>query len=302
MGKTSSLKTILEQIKLLQKDKKIRLVITMAAVLLSAFIQAWAIQVFVRPAEIISGGFSGAAMLIERVGSLKGLTIPMQVTMILLNIPVALMCCRGISVRFTVVSLLQVVFGSIFLQIFSFQPIFTDEILNVIFGGVIYGTSIVIALRGNASTGGTDFIALYVSNKTGKSIWSYVFFGNALMYCVYGVIFGWKFAGYSIIFQFCNTQVINTFYKKYKKKTLLIVTDNPAAVSADLLELTNHSSTILKGFGSYSANKKYLIYTVLSDSDVRKMKKRIREQYPDTFVNVINSSDVVGNFYIQPLE
>lgn len=41
MGKTSSLKTILEQIKLLQKDKKIRLVITMAAVLLSAFIQAW---------------------------------------------------------------------------------------------------------------------------------------------------------------------------------------------------------------------------------------------------------------------
>ena len=208
MGKTSSLKTILEQIKLLQKDKKIRLVITMAAVLLSAFLEGSAIQVFVRPAEIISGGFSGAAMLIERVGSLKGLTIPMQVTMILLNIQVALMCCRGISVRFTVVSLLQVVFGSIFLQIFSFQPIFTDEILNVIFGGVIYGTSIVIALRGNASTGGTDFIALYVSNKTGKSIWSYVFFGNALMYCVYGVIIGWIYAGYSIIFQFCSTELI----------------------------------------------------------------------------------------------
>ena len=70
--------------------------------------------------------------------------------------------------------MLQVAFGSMFLQIFSFQPIFTDEILNVIFGGVIYGTSIVIALRGNASTGGTDFIALFVSNKTGKSIWSYV--------------------------------------------------------------------------------------------------------------------------------
>ena len=104
MGKTSSLKHIPEQIKILEKNKKIRLVITMCAVLLSAFIQAWVIQVFVRPAQIISGGFSGAAMLIERVGSLNGLTIPMQVTMILLNIPVALMCCRGISVRFTVVS------------------------------------------------------------------------------------------------------------------------------------------------------------------------------------------------------
>ena len=117
-----------------------------------------------------------------------------------------------------------------------------------------------------------------------------------------GALFGMDKALYSIIFQFCNTQVINALYKKYKKKTLLIVTDNPAAVSADLLEITNHSSTIIKGFGSYSANKKYILYTVLSDGDVKKMKKRIREAYPDTFVNVLNSSDVVGNFYIQPLE
>ena len=42
---------------------------------------------FVRPAQIVSGGFSGAAMLIERVGSLNGLTIPMQVTMILFKYP-----------------------------------------------------------------------------------------------------------------------------------------------------------------------------------------------------------------------
>ena len=45
MGKTSSLKHIPEQIKILEKNKKMRLVITMCAVLLSAFIQAWAIQV-----------------------------------------------------------------------------------------------------------------------------------------------------------------------------------------------------------------------------------------------------------------
>ncbi len=285
-----------------KKDRRVRTCITVAAVFVSALIQSYALQVFVRPAGIISGGFTGMAMLVERLGELKELNIPMQVTMLLLNIPVAILCCKGISIRFTIFSLVQVFLSSIFLQIFNFSPIFTDEVLNVIFGGVIFGSAIVIALRGNASTGGTDFIALFVSNRTGLSIWSYVFFGNAVMYCFYGAIFGWKHAGYSIIFQFCNTQVINTFYKKYKKKTLLIVTDNPAAVSADLLELTNHSSTILKGFGSYSANKKYLIYTVLSDSDVRKMKKRIREQYPDTFVNVINSSDVVGNFYIQPLE
>ena len=47
---------------------------------------------------------------------------------------------------------------SLFLQVFTFRPIFNDEVLNVIFGGVIWGASIVIALRGNASTGGTDMV------------------------------------------------------------------------------------------------------------------------------------------------
>ena len=163
-----------------KKDRRVRTGITVAAVFVSALIQSYALQVFVRPAGIISGGFTGMAMLVERLGELNGLNIPMQVTMIMLNIPVAVLCCKGISFRFTIFSLVQVFLSSIFLQIFNFSPIFTDEVLNVIFGGVIFGSAIVIALRGNASTGGTDFIALFVSNRTGHSIWSYVFFGNAV--------------------------------------------------------------------------------------------------------------------------
>ena len=52
--------------------------------------------------------------------------------MIMLNIPVAVLCCKGISFRFTIFSLVQVFLSSIFLQIFNFSPIFTDEVLNVI--------------------------------------------------------------------------------------------------------------------------------------------------------------------------
>ena len=61
------------------------------------------------------------AMLVERLGELNGLNIPMQVTMIMLNIPVAVLCCKGISFRFTIFSLVQVFLSSIFLQIFNFM-------------------------------------------------------------------------------------------------------------------------------------------------------------------------------------
>ena len=71
-----------------KKDRRVRIGMTLAAVIISALIQTYALQVFVRPAGIISGGFTGMAMLVERLGGLWGLNIPMQVTMVALNIPV----------------------------------------------------------------------------------------------------------------------------------------------------------------------------------------------------------------------
>ena len=85
-----------------------------------------------------------------------------------INFPVALFCAKNISKRFVFFSLLQIVLLSLFLRLIPIYPIFDQPILNVVFGGCVYGFSTALALRGGASTGGTDFIALYVSNKTGK--------------------------------------------------------------------------------------------------------------------------------------
>lgn len=209
---------------------------------------------------------------------------------------------RLVGKKFTLMSCVSLLTVSVLVDQLPVIPITGDILLISVFGGIINGLGTSLILNSNACGGGTDFIAMSLSAKYKVTTFNYMLIFSAVVILISGAIFGMDKALYSIIFQFCSTQVINTFYKKYKKKTLLIITDNPAAVSADLFELTNHSSTILKGFGSYSAQKKYLIYTVLSDRDVKKMKKQIREQYPDTFVNVINSSDVVGNFYIQPFE
>ncbi len=174
--------------KKLRRDKRVRNAMTTMAVVVSALLQTYVIQAFIKPAGLLSGGFTGIAILVDRVTSLYGFNISTSLGMIALNIPVAWACSRNISKRFTFFSLMQVFLTSAFLRIFNFSPIFDDRILNVIYGGVLYGFGIVLALRGNASSGGTDFIALYVSNKTGNSIWSQVFIGNVLLLCILSLI------------------------------------------------------------------------------------------------------------------
>lgn len=284
-------------------SKKWRNIVNIIFILLGSLILAINMNTFVEQGNLVPGGFSGLSKLIQRVG-LKYYDVKISFTLlnVIFNAVPAVFAYRLVGKKFTVFSCLSLLVVSVLVDELPVIPITGDILLISVFGGILNGLGLSLILNNNASSGGTDFIAMSLSNKYKVSTFNYMLLFSAVIILISGRLFGMDKALYSIIFQFCSTQVINTFYKKYKKKTLLIVTDNPAAISADLLELTNHSSTILKGFGSYSANKKYLIYTVLSDSDVRKMKKRIREQYPDTFVNVINSSDVVGNFYIQPLE
>lgn len=285
------------------RNKRWADVLSFVCIMVGSAIVAVNLNTFVEQGKLVPGGFSGLAKLIQRIGlTFYDVKISFTLLNVLFNAVPAVFAYRLVGKKFTLLSCVSLLSVSVLVDALPVIPITGDILLISVFGGILNGLGMSLILNNKACGGGTDFIAMSLSAKYKVSAFNYMLLFSAVIILISGAIFGMDKALYSIIFQFCNTQVINTFYKKYKKKTLLIVTDNPAAVSADLLELTNHSSTILKGFGSYSANKKYLIYTVLSDSDVKKMKRRIREQYPDTFVNVLNSSDVVGNFYIQPFE
>ena len=271
-------------------SKKWRNIVNIIFILLGSFILAINMNTFVEQGKLVPGGFSGLSKLIQRVGlNFYDVKISFTLLNVIFNAIPAVFAYRLVGKKFTVFSCLSLLVVSVLVDELPVIPITGDILLISVFGGILNGLGLSLILNNNASSGGTDFIAMSLSNKYKVSTFNYMLLFSAVIILISGRLFGMDKALYS-------------FYKKYKKKTLLIVTDNPAAISADLLELTNHSSTILKGFGSYTAHKKYLIYTVLSDSDVRKMKKQIHQQYPDTFVNVINSSDVVGNFYIQPFE
>lgn len=276
--------------------------ITAAAVFCSALLQAFAMQTFLTPAQILSSGFTGVAVLIERITLLYGVHFSTSLGMIALNVPVAVFCFRHIGKKFVIFSLLQVFLASFFLKFCQFQPLFDDVMLNVCFGGFAYGMAIVIALKGNASTAGTDFIALYVSNKKGKSIWQYVFVFNASMLCIFGYLFGWMYAGYSILFQFLSTKTIESFYHRYKRVTLQITTHCPEPVISAYVANYRHGLSVLEGYGGYSHQKMSLLHTVVSSYEVHDIVTLMREQDPHVIINVLPTETFFGGFYQKPIE
>lgn len=287
----------------LSRSKKIRALYTFVCVVAAGFLQASIIQIFMRPMNLLSSGFTGVAILIEKITSaFFGFSFSTSLGMLILNIPVAILCSKSISKRFTFFSLVEVFTASFFLEVLNWQPLFDDALLNIIIGGFANGIMVVIALRGNASTGGTDFIALYVSNKIGKSIWGYVFIFNAVILAIFGAMFGWEYAGYSILFQFISTKTIDSFYHRYERMTMQITTSIPEEVIDAYIAEYQHGLSRVDGIGGYSGRPVSLLHTVVSSYEVQDVAKLILETDPKAIINTFKSEDFYGKFYIKPIE
>ena len=237
----------------------------------------------------------------EMVTELFGSGLPTSIGLLCLNIPVALFCAKKISSRFVFFSLMQVILTSFFLTLMPRIYLFNDTILNVIFGGFLFGGSIAIALKGNASSGGTDFIALYISNKSGHEIWDQVFVFNAIMLMIFGCIFGFEAAGYSILFQFISTKTVSNFHTRYKRVVLQIFTKHKNEIMEIYCNNFHHGMTVLDGIGGYSKEPVSMLTAIVSSYEVDDVIMMLKKADPKVIINVTKSEKYVGRFYNAPL-
>lgn len=275
----------------------IRRIITAVAVVASALLQTFLIQAFVNPANLLPSGFTGIAVLIDRLTSLGGIHISTDIGMLALNIPLVFICWSRISKRFVIFSMLQVALSALFLRVLDFQPLLDDQIMLVVFGGFISGISIAVALKAGASTGGTDFISLLVANKTGKTIWGFIFAGNCAMLVVFGAIFGWENAAYSIVFQFIATKTIDSFYHRYDRVTLQVTTRYADKVMDAYIESFQHGISCAEVIGGYSRERMYLLHAVVSAYEVEDIVRLMREVDPGVVINVFRTDNFIGGWW-----
>lgn len=291
-----------EVLKNLKKYSLAKWVISTILVLLSSLLQTFSIQAFMNSSNLLSSGFTGVAILLNKILGLFDVNFDISLGIIILNIPVALLCLKSISIKFTLLSSLQFFSTSLLLKICNFTPVFEDIMLNCLIGGTLYGFSILLALKGNASTGGTDFIAMYVSNKINKSIWSWVFVFNCLMLTIFGVMFSWEYAGYSILFQFISTKTIETFHHRYDRLTLQITTNKPDEVVANYVKEYRHGITVTPGYGGYSRKPFFLLQSVVASYEVSDIIALIKEVDDKAIINVLKTENFYGGFKPKPID
>ena len=270
-------------------------------IILAATIMAVNLKSFVRTGGLIPGGFNGLTRLIQEISVLMwNVEPPFSVINFTLNAIPVVISYKFIGKKFTMYSCLMIVLTGVLTDIVPSYAVTTDPLLVSVFGGLFQALAISICLFSGATSGGTDFIAIFLSEKFGIDSWNYIFAGNVVILVIAGMLFGWDKALSSIIFQFASTQVLQTLYKRYQKQTLLIVTGKPDEIYEGIREITNHDATLIKGIGCYRKKECNILYSVVGRDEVRKVLRYVKETDPEAFVNMIRTESLSGRFYQRP--
>lgn len=270
-------------------------------VITASLLYAWNLCCFAKSADLLPGGISGVSLLLQHIiKSIFHITVPYSVFNILLNLFPVYIGFRYIGKKFTLYSILTILLSSIFVDILPDYIFTTDILLISIFGGLINGFAIALCLNVGTTTGGTDFISIYMSQQKGMDAWNYILFGNVIILLIAGAMFGWSIALYSIIYQFCSTQIIQMLYKRYQKETLFIISDKADEIYRLIKDTTNHDATLFHGIGCYEAKEKEMIYSVINTDARRQLIPLIHSVDPHAFINVVKTEELAGRFHDIP--
>ena len=277
------------------KNEKIREVATDIFVeILGSLLIALALYNFALEAKFPMTGFSGISMILYRLFGL-----PIGLTTIFLNIPVALLCYKLLGKGFFFRSVRCMIISSVFIDyIAPLFPVYHGErLLATICTGVLGGLGYAMIYMRNSSTGGSDFIimaakALRPHLSLGKIAFlsdvGIILVGGIIFKDVDGIIYG------MIINYIFAIAVDKVMYGINAGKLTLIVTDKGPEIAKKIDDTCGRGTTIIKAKGGYQQDYRDVVMCACSTKEMYMVEKAVKKVDPVAFTIIMESNEVLG--------
>lgn len=267
-------------------------------IILGTAVLALSIQCFFEPIGLVTGGFTGLAIVIKSLtnGVIKD-GVPIWLSNILLNTPVFIIAYIIKGRKFVG----RTVFGAIMLSVWLYIiPTMDmsqgDFLLAAIFGAVFSGAGIGLVLRGHATTGGTDMVAALIQMKFKHySIAQIMQILDGIVVFTGLYVFGIRPGMYAIVAIFVATKVTDIVLEGFRySKAAYIITNKHEEIAKRIMEDIDRGVTGIHAMGMYTGDEKCVLYCVVSMREIIEVEELVREIDSNAFVIVSDVREVLG--------
>ena len=261
-----------------------------------------AVNIFVVPNNLYTGGVLGIAQLIRSIiVDVFDFKISFDFSGILyyvMNIPLFFLAYKKLSKTFFVRTLLVISIQTVMLSLIPTTAVVDDALTNVLVGGLLGGAGLGIVLSTGASTGGTDIVGLVLAKKNNQlSVGKLGLCVNVFTFSIAGILFGLETMIYSILYSFVDSLTIDKMHEQNICSTALIFSKkNPKDINNYIKNELGRDFTYWDAKGGYDDSRTYIIYTAMSKYELVKLERKIKECDFNAFMVKSDGVGIKGEF------
>jgi len=258
---------------------------------IGAVIMAYGLEAVLIPNNIIDGGVTGLSMILSHVT-----TINLSLFLVLLNLPFFFLGYKQIGKTFAISMLYGIVALSVATSFMHHvKPMVENELLAIVFGGLILGLGVGLTIRNGGVLDGTETLAILVEKRLPFSVGEIIMFVNVIIFTIAAFVFSLENALFSMITYYVAFKTIDIVVKGLDDmKSVYIISDNTIEIADAITERLGRGVTYLHGEGSYSGEDKRIILCVFTRLEETKLKDIIKELDPQAFIIATDVSSVHG--------
>jgi len=245
--------------------------------------------------ELGEGGFTGITLLLLYLFNWDPALMN-----IILNIPVLIIGWRILGRNTFLYSLIGILAVSLFIRVSQIYMIefnlSSDLTLASLFAGVFIGVGLGIIFRYGGTTGGVDIIARLINKYLGWSMGRAMFVFDAVVIFVSIITYLNPIKGmYTLVAVFIGAKVIDFIQEgAYAARGTTIISGRSDEISRKVMQEMDRGITILEGRGSFSGERRDVLYCVIGKNEIVRLKTIIDHIDPHAFVAVSHVHDVMG--------
>nr|WP_325196299.1 YitT family protein [uncultured Oscillibacter sp.] len=277
----------------------------LVAAVVGELIAAAALNLFIVPLHLYTGGILGVCQLIRtlmqtQLGISFGSYDIAGILYFLSNIPILLLAYKTLGKSLVFKTLICTVAYSLFYSIIPIPsaPIVDDYLTACLLGGILAGVGSGIVLTCGGSGGGLDIVGLCLS-KRGSSftVGKFSLTFNAFLYAACLLLFTPEVAIYSVIYNFFTSMVLDRMHQQNISVQVLIFTRGDERVLGHLImEKLVRGVTYWNGTGAYTGDNIHVLCVCLSKYEIEDLLHAVHSIDPNAFLIVQEGARIYGNF------
>jgi Uncharacterized conserved protein len=249
------------------------------------------------PNHFSIGGVTGAAIILSNLtgGSVTSGTIVMILNIILLIIGYIFLgksfgnrTAYGTILLSLSLRLLEIIYP-------MDKPLTNQPTLELAFAVILPALGAAILFNIGASTGGTDVIAMLLKKYSNLDIGRALLTSDLTLTLLTFPVFGVTIGLFSTLGLFLKTTLVDTIIENLNlNKFFTIICENPKPIVDYIIKNINRSATVYDAKGGFSDKNKKIIITVMNRGQAFHLRKFIKQQEPDAFILITNTSEIIG--------